>query len=357
MKRQKIKRYQYSVAPNIRRKPAPFRRTMGIVLFTLCLLTVAALGSCYVIQSRAVGWQGEGLHRYFVSPTTRERVYGLYEINHELYYFGNSGFARVGWIRESGYLGYADPEGKIARGETKVEEDYYYFQPETGQLYTGWVTIDGAVYCFDETGHPRTGLYMEDGILWELEDDGRVKARVNGWKEESGVLKYYDETGALAQGQMQIDGKSYLFLDGISQAGWIQTDAGMRYLDGRGGFMTDWCVIDGQPCAFGPDGSLRQEWDHSHGKNYYFVDGISKAGVFWDGVQSSELNGSGSIQPVEAEEPAEGSEEQPAEDPAAAPGEKLPDAGPAEPPAAGTEIPAEPTVPVQEQPTEEGEDL
>ena len=118
-------------------------------------------------------------------------------------------------------------------------------------MYTGWIMLDGVQYCFDETGHPRTGTYQEDGKVWELDSDGRVKNRLNGWKKTDGVLKYYDNSGAPAQGWTEIDGKDYFFVDGVSQAGWVETDAGTRYLDGNGNQMTGWCVIDGQPMLLG----------------------------------------------------------------------------------------------------------
>ena len=178
-----------------------------------------------------------------------------------------------------------------------MDGKYYYFQPETGQLYTGWLTLDGVEYCFDETGHPRTGTYQEDGKTWELDSDGRVKGRLNGWKKVEGILKYYDETGAPAQGWIQLEGKDYFFVDGISQAGWVKTDAGTHYLDGNGNQMTGWCVIDGQPYAFDVGGELKQGWDHSHEKSYYFINGISQAGMFREGTLNSDLNGSGSVQP------------------------------------------------------------
>ena len=147
-------------------------------------------------------------------------------------------------------------------------------------MYTGWIMLDGVQYCFDETGHPRTGTYQEDGKVWELDSDGRVKNRLNGWKKTDGVLKYYNNSGAPAQGWTEIDGKDYFFVDGVSQAGWVETDAGTRYLDGNGNQMTGWCVIDGQPYAFGTNGELKQGWDHSHEKSYYFINGVSQSGTF-----------------------------------------------------------------------------
>lgn len=87
-------------------------------------------------------------------------------------------------------------------------------------------------------------------------------------------------------------------MDGVSQAGWVETDAGTRYLDGNGNQMTGWCVIDGQPYVFGTNGEPKQGWDHSHEKSYYFINGVSQSGTFGEGALSSNLNGSGSVQPV-----------------------------------------------------------
>lgn len=92
---------------------------------------------------------------------------------------------KTGWIEENGYVGYANADGALTQGEAKIDGKYYYFQPETGQLYTGWIMLDGVQYCFDETGHPRTGTYQEDGKVWELDSDGRVKNRLNGWKKRT----------------------------------------------------------------------------------------------------------------------------------------------------------------------------
>lgn len=278
MKRQKIKRYRFSVTQNTRRRRAarPLK-AVGVVLVCLCLLTGVAFGVYKAIQSKTTGWHGEGLHRYYISPTTGTRAQGLYEINYKLYYFGSNNF-----------------------------------------LKTGWIMLDGVQYCFDETGHPRTGTYQEDGKVWELDSDGRVKNRLNGWKKTDGVLKYYNNSGAPAQGWTEIDGKDYFFVDGVSQAGWVETDAGTRYLDGNGNQMTGWCVIDGQPYAFGTNGELKQGWDHSHEKSYYFINGVSQSGTFGEGALSSNLNGSGSVQPVGNQAPeddlAEDAEGEPPEE-------------------------------------------
>ncbi len=46
------------------------------------------------------------------------------------------------------------------------------------------------------------------------------------------------------------------------------------------------------------NGEPKQGWDHSHEKSYYFINGVSQSGTFGEGALSSNLNGSGSVQPV-----------------------------------------------------------
>ena len=120
MKRQKIKRYRFSVTQNTRRRRAETPlKAVGVVLVCLCLLTGAAFGAYKAIQSKTTGWHGEGLHRYYISPTTGTRAQGLYEINYKLYYFGSNNFLKTGWIEENGYVGYATQMESSSPGEAR----------------------------------------------------------------------------------------------------------------------------------------------------------------------------------------------------------------------------------------------
>ena len=107
-------------------------------------------------------------------------------------------------------------------------------------------------------------------------------------------------------------------------------------------------MIDGQPYAFDAGGELKQGWDHSHEKSYYFINGISQAGMFREGTLSSDLNGSGSVQPggnaAPEEDLAEDAEGEPPE-------EELLEEQPAQ-----TETEDGQTTPATEQQTQPAED-
>lgn len=271
-------------------------KAVGLVV-CVCVAAGVCFGRYKAMQNPKIGWNENDGQRWFVSSTERLPLYGLYEIEGELYYFGADGMVCTGWVREDGYVGYADETGRLLRGEAEAEGITYLFQPETGQLYTGWATLNGAEYCFDETGHPRTGSYEENGVVWALDKDGRLRERLNGWKEIDGVWCFFDGDGVLTQGWKEIDGEMHFFVDGVSRTGWVETENGTRYLDEDGRKVTGWYVIDGQPYAFDQDGALKQGWEHAHEKILYFTDGISRAGIFQKKGINYDLNGSGSVQP------------------------------------------------------------
>ena len=100
--------------------------------------------------------------------------------------------------------------------------------------------------------------------------NGEYKAELTAWRVPKGGVITQCEGGSTGQLRKNLDGNQ----------------------------MTGWCVIDGQPYAFGTNGEPKQGWDHSHEKSYYFINGVSQSGTFGEGALSSNLNGSGSVQPV-----------------------------------------------------------
>ena len=40
--------------------------------------------------------------------------------------------------------------------------EWYYYDPESGAQVSGWQTIDGKTYCFDEFGKALTGHWILD---------------------------------------------------------------------------------------------------------------------------------------------------------------------------------------------------
>ncbi len=115
---------------------------------------------------------------------------------------------------------YADEDGILRNGLIFDKENQkVYYAGDNYQLVTGWVSLAGHQYYFDEIG---------EGVL-------------NGWKTAD-------------------DGKEYYFADGIKQEnGWITTADGKYYLNADGTKYTGVLEENGNVYEFDADGRLIQD--------------------------------------------------------------------------------------------------
>ena len=167
------------------------------------------------------GWSEDGT-QYFIEG---ELQYGLVEIEGHKYYFDENGYLVHGFVtlKIDGVTRtcYFDEEGKLVSGLYTVEENNqsssYYFD-ENGYLYYGQLYLNNYWYYFKpETGQMATGITT---ILPEY-NNGTSKT------------VYYDSLGHLYYGQIQIDGKWYYFQPDTGQmaTGGVYTIAG-QYANG-----------------------------------------------------------------------------------------------------------------------------
>lgn len=85
-------------------------------------------------------------------------------------------------------------------------------------MQTGWQTISGKTYYFNEQGIMRTGWILDNNIWYYLGTDG---AMLTGWYQENGYWDYLKPdgfsgwsgpTGSMVNNTtITIDGKSYTF--------------------------------------------------------------------------------------------------------------------------------------------------
>lgn len=80
------------------------------------------------------------------------RVTGKIEVNGNQYYFDKEGKAKAGWITVNGKKYYSRSDGSLYRGLNYVGADRYYFDPNTREMKTGEVVIDGITYNFGTDG-------------------------------------------------------------------------------------------------------------------------------------------------------------------------------------------------------------
>ena len=147
--------------------------------------------------------------------------------------------------------------------------------PATETL-TGWQTIDGEIYCFEEDGTPATGWRSDlpggEGSRCYLNGKGKVLtgwqkitgkqyhfgetgAMTTGWLEEGGEHYYFGIDGAMFTGLLNIQGKGYFFdQEGKRYSGWLEQDGSTYYFDPEGIMAVGPAEIDGQTHYFSPHG-------------------------------------------------------------------------------------------------------
>ena len=122
------------------------------------------------------GWVTEnGKKRYILEDGTF--LQGVQKIGETLYAFDGEGNMLTGWIMSGGKYRYAKEDGALCTGLYKFNEKTVYFDPADGAMSTGWQTINGFKYYFDENGIMATGTQIIDGTTYEFDADGKFTKR------------------------------------------------------------------------------------------------------------------------------------------------------------------------------------
>lgn len=137
---------------------------------------------------------------------------------------------KTGWIYDEGHWYYLLKDGgfdsrinrltvgELARGWAKdfpltYDEDklkaapWYYLDPETGIMQTGWKQLGNKWYYLRSSGSMTTGWY-QDGSTWYYLDaeNGDMKT---GWQNLGNKWYYLRSSGAMATGWFQVGSKWY----------------------------------------------------------------------------------------------------------------------------------------------------
>lgn len=201
-----------------------------------------------------VGWKTYNNKKYFFSNSKKlgirgRALTGWKTIGSGRYYFDAKGVMQKNrWINKKYYLG-ADgkmlkscvtPDGRvvdskgvkkrIANGWIKQGGKYYYYV--SGKKTTGWKTIKGKRYYFDEDGVRQNGLITVDGHKYYL----KSCVMQTGWKTIKGKQYYFKKDGKMAVSTV-IDGK-VIGADGAATGETVEPDKGEEdsqdALDGQG---------------------------------------------------------------------------------------------------------------------------
>ena len=154
------------------------------------------------------------------------RSVGLIQSKGEYYYLINGKLAKDQWRDINGKRYYFDSDCKAKKGSQLIDGNFYYFnsigvmqagfvsnggyvyyyQPENGTIYTGWLTLNGYRYYFQTSGQMAIGEMIISGKDYYFDEDGKLDEKI--YKKGK---TYYDRNGNILTGWHYINDKKKLF--------------------------------------------------------------------------------------------------------------------------------------------------
>ncbi len=213
------------------------------------------------------------------------------------YFLDSTGImATAAWVDDGHYVW---PDGVMATGWVKLDENWYYMDPNRssktyGKIVTNWQTINKKMYFFDENGVMASNAWINGHYVWpdgematgwvKLDNkwyymDSNKSSKtygktMTGWQTISGKRYYFDENGIMASNAW-IDGH-YLWGDGVMATGKSKIGDKWYYLDGNGNIKTGWQRINSAQYYLNEDGQIvTSEWVDGH---YLWGDGVMATG-------------------------------------------------------------------------------
>ena len=92
-----------------------------------------------------------GPYWYYLDPATKVMKTGWLADGGSWYYLMGSGAMAIGWVNDGGSWYYLNASGKMATGWVKDRGTWYYLSP-SGAMVTGAHVINGRTYVFDDSG-------------------------------------------------------------------------------------------------------------------------------------------------------------------------------------------------------------
>lgn len=236
-------------------------------------------------------WQTiDGTLRFFDDQTGVQAKNGIYTIEGTQLRFDENGnpftldgkaySLPTGFYTRSGKTYYRNEDGSNATGFKTIDGNLYFFDDddyETGQMYQNddKSTLNGSYY-FGPDGKAVKGWYIVRNNKYYFDDNYR---RVdNGFRKINGKLYYfgfYDHVGDTLKGQYKADGYDFYYFDkesGQALTGWQTIDGLKRHFDENGvqsknGFYT----IENNAYYFDEDGTpASNQYKEIQGNWYYF---------------------------------------------------------------------------------------
>ena len=239
----------------------------------------------------ATGWLTLNDGTYYLNPDTGYRLSGMQTIKGTTYFFSNAGIMKTKyWANLDDGKRYFNGKGKMVTGFQTVDGNYYYFN-SNGILTVGgddWplVKIDGNYYAISKSGIVSNSGWRKYTAKKEAKyryftpGTGEMKT---GWQTVDGQKYYLDsKTGYRATGVTAISGKNYCFNNNgtIAKKKWITVKNGKCYADNKGIAVTGFKTIDKNYYHFDSNGILTiggDDWPLVEISGKYYA--ISKSGI------------------------------------------------------------------------------
>ena len=203
------------------------------------------------------------------------------------------------WVNTGSGKKFLYNSGRWAKGLSKINGKYYYFNESSGIQEKGWKKINGKLYKFYDDvegdayikgwkhwndsrssycygdGVFAVGPSKIDGKMYLFDEDG-MQIKSQGFKRVDGKTYYVGEEGELLTGAHKIHGKVYYFnKNGVLSklSGWQKIDGDTYYYDDSENYVTGLQRIDGKYYYFNEKtGAQEKGWKRINGKLYKFYD-------------------------------------------------------------------------------------
>ena len=201
---------------------------------------------------------------------------GLYEIDGEYYYSYWGGV-----VKTSGTYYIANSYCDLPAGEYTFGED--------GKLVNDFVEIDGTTYLFKDGKKAAYGLYKIGNDYYLVNWDGSIKTNgrfyVNITNCDLPASREYSfgEDGKMLNGPVEIDGTTYLYVNGTTATCGLYKVNGEYYYsywggvlktDGRYYVVNTYCDLPGgKEYSFGADGKMLNGVEDIDGTKYLYING------------------------------------------------------------------------------------
>ena len=182
------------------------------------------------------------------------------------------------------------PVKTYAAGWIQGDNGLWWYQHEDESYTTsGWETIGGKNYYFDEAGRMKTGWLKLENTWYYLSIYGDMQT---GWKNIGGAWYYLKEDGAMLTGWQNI-GNNRFYLDGSGAmyTGWLKLGNNWYYMNNSGAMLRGWQSIGGAWYHLNEDGVMLTGWIRLGETWYYLTASGAMAANTWIGSYYVDENG------------------------------------------------------------------